>query len=143
MHHIFIFFHVLSALLLGSFIVFPFIIMRFNDLSLLEQRKVSNTLLFFVKVGEISLIVLLFTGTAMLSEFGKMSASLWVTTSSILLFIIGALLGMMHSKLKALNSLNLDKFQIYKYYKRLRIYSWITMLSVVLAILVMTNPEIL
>ncbi|KHD84057.1 hypothetical protein NG54_18080, partial [Heyndrickxia ginsengihumi] len=115
----------------------------FNDLSLLEQRKVSNTLLFFVKVGEISLIVLLFTGTAMLSEFGKMSASLWVTTSSILLFIIGALLGMMHSKLKALNSLNLDKFQIYKYYKRLRIYSWITMLSVVLAILVMTNPEIL
>jgi hypothetical protein len=143
MNHILIFLHVLSALLLGAFIIVPFIVKRLNTLSSLEQAELSGTLLILVKVGEIALIGLLLTGGGMISEFSEMPSSLWMTVSGILLLIIGALLGMMHGKLKVLSASNQDQNKTNGYRKKLQVYSWITMVAVLLAILVMTNPQLL
>ncbi|MED1203611.1 hypothetical protein [Heyndrickxia acidicola] len=143
MHHILIFLHILSALLLGVFIIVPFIIKRLNTLSSLEQKELSGVLLGFVKVGEVALVGLLLTGGGMISEFGRIPSSLWMSITGVLLPIIGASLGMMHSKLKVLRAAKQAKNKTDGYHKRLQVYSWITMVSVLLAILVMTNPEIL
>lgn len=139
MHHALMFLHVISALLLGAFVIVPFITMRLHSLSAPEQTKIADVLLVFVKVGEIALVALLITGGVLISSSNRVPSGLWMALAFILLLIIGAFLGMAHGKLKAISKT--DKSNPGNINK-LNTYSWLTAIAVILAIFVMTNPQL-
>lgn len=141
MYQVMIFLHVLSALLLGVYVVFPFIVGRAASLTGAALEGFVGLLSTLNRVGQFSLIVTFITGGAMVS---KVDASvLWMVLAVVLLLIVGAVTGMIGGRLKKLvanakagNSPATDAAKV-------KTFSWIAAVAVVIAILFMTNPQIL
>ncbi|MDU0205208.1 hypothetical protein ACYEXS_17705 [Paenibacillus sp. MAH-36] len=141
MYQVMIFLHVLSALLLGVYVVFPFIVGRAASLTGAALEGFMGLLSTLNRIGQFSLIVTFITGGAMVS---KVNASvLWMVLAVVLLLIVGAVTGMIGGRMKKLvananagNSTATDAAKI-------KTFSWIAAVAVVVAILFMTNPQIL
>ncbi|MCY9663038.1 hypothetical protein P5G65_28670 [Paenibacillus chondroitinus] len=141
MYQVMIFLHVLSALLLGVYVVFPFIVGRAATLTGAALEGFMGLLSTLNRVGQFSLIVTFITGGAMVS---KVEVSvLWMVLAVVLLLIVGAVTGMIGGRIKKLaanakagNNTATDAAKI-------KTFSWIAAVAVVVAILFMTNPQIL
>ncbi|MBP1963653.1 hypothetical protein [Paenibacillus aceris] len=141
MYQVMIFLHVISALLLGAYVVFPFIVGRAATLTGAALEGFAGLLSTLNRVGQFSLIVTFITGGAMVSKVDV--SVLWMVLAIVLLLIVGAMTGMIGGRIKKLianakagNSTATDAAKI-------KSFSWIAAVAVVVAILFMTNPQLL
>ncbi|MEW9698326.1 hypothetical protein [Paenibacillus sp. SI8] len=141
MYHVMIFLHVVSALLLGSYVVFPFLAGRAGTLSGAAQESFVGLLRSFNRVGQFALIVAFITGGALISN-AKPSVA-WMITATVLLLIIGALSGMIGARTKKLLAAAKAGSNTASDVGKIKSFSWIAAIVVILAVLIMTNPQIL
>jgi hypothetical protein len=139
--HVMLFLHVISALLLGSYVVFPFIVGRAASLSGAGQESFMGLLATINRIGQFSLIVTFISGGAMVSE-GSFSG-LWMTLAIVLLVIVGAVTGMIGGRIKKLRANSAAGKNTLADAAKIKTFSWIGSIAVILAIVIMTNPQIL
>ena len=102
MYNVMIFLHVISALLLGVYVVFPFIVGRAATLSGAAQESFTGLLSTFNRAAQFSLIVTFLTGGAMISQVDPKPSALWMALAVVLLIIVGAVTGMIGGRIKKL-----------------------------------------
>ncbi|KRF03596.1 hypothetical protein ASG89_02175 [Paenibacillus sp. Soil766] len=139
--HVMLFLHVISALLLGSYVVFPFIVGRAASLSGAGQESFMGLLSTINRIGQFALIVTFISGGAMVSE-GNFSG-LWMALAIILLVIVGAVTGMIGGRIKKLRANSAAGINTAADAAKIKTFSWIASIAVILAIVIMTNPQIL
>jgi hypothetical protein len=139
MLHVLIFLHVFSAVSLGSFVILPFLIRRLLFISDTERIGFITALISFTRVGHYALIILLLTGVGLIVSSTNKPSIFWVVTALVLLLIISATIGMLSGKLKKLIGSELRGDSIAKQVRRITIYSWLTAVSIIVAIIVMTG----
>lgn len=142
MYHILIYIHILSALLIGIYILIPFVIPSIESFSQKEQTTFSELILFFIRVGQYALILLLLTGGGLIYIINGGLTTLWMILTTILFLIVGGALGMMQVKIKALRKSRDNDFALHSHLNQFKIYSWMTSIGIILILIVMTNPEI-
>ncbi|WNR43338.1 hypothetical protein [Paenibacillus roseipurpureus] len=143
MYHVLIFLHVISALLLGSYVVFPFLVGRAGSLSGAAQESFAGLLASLNRVGQFSLIVTFLSGGAMISQLDPKPSALWMALATILLVIVGAATGMIGGRIKKLKASSAAGKSTAADASKIKAFSWIAAIAVILAILIMTNPQIL
>ncbi|MBD0382792.1 hypothetical protein [Paenibacillus sedimenti] len=141
MYNVMIFLHVVSALLLGAYVLFPFFVGRAAALSGAAQESFVGLLSSFNRVGQFALIVALITGGAMIHQAGPSVP--WMIAAVVLLLIIGALTGMMGARMKKLIAAGKAGQNTESHAGKIKTFSWIVAIAVILAVLMMTNPTIL
>lgn len=141
MYQVMIFLHVISALLLGVYVVFPFIAGRAASLSGAGLEGFTGLLSSLNRVGQFSLIVTFITGGAMVSKVEV--STLWMVVAIVLLLIVGAVTGMIGGRLKKLNASGKAGASTATDAAKIKTFSWIASISVIVAILIMTNPQLL
>ncbi|TXK84208.1 hypothetical protein [Paenibacillus sp. N3.4] len=143
MYQVMIFLHVVSALLLGVYVVFPFVVGRAAALSGAAQESFAGLLSTFNRIGQFSLIVTFLTGGAMISQVDPKPSILWMTLAVILLLIVGALTGMIGGRLKKLIANSKAGKSAAADAAKIKAFSWIAAVAVIVAVLFMTNPQLL
>ncbi|GGI44391.1 hypothetical protein GCM10008018_06870 [Paenibacillus marchantiophytorum] len=143
MYQVMIFLHVISALLLGAYVVFPFIVGRAATLSGAAQEGFMGLLSTLNRVGQFSLIVTFLTGGAMVSKIDPMPSGLWMGISIVLLLIVGAITGMIGGRIKKLVANNKAGKSTATDAAKIKTFSWIASAAVIIAVLFMTNPQLL
>ena len=141
MYNVMIFLHVVSALLLGAYVVFPFLVGRAASLSGAAQESFVGLLRSFNRVGQFALIVAFITGGALISNVKPSVA--WMITAVVLLLIVGALSGMIGARTKKLIASAKAGANTAADVGKIQAFSWIAAIVVVVAVLIMTNPQIL
>lgn len=143
MYQVMIFLHVISALLLGVYVVFPFLVGRTAALSGAAQESFVGVLATFNRVAQFSLIVTFLTGGAMVSQVDPMPSVLWMISSVVLLLIVGAITGMIGGRIKKLIANSKAGKNTALDAAKIKTFSWIAAIAVIVAILIMTNPQLL
>jgi hypothetical protein len=141
MYNIMLFIHVVSATLLGVYLVIPFIWSKTNDLLADAQYSYLQILTLFNRIGQFSLIALFITGGYMVSQVDVTVT--WIITVIALLVLIGALTGMIGSKMKKMMALNKQGKLIIKEVSSLKLFFWINGIFVVTSIYLMLNQNII
>ncbi len=143
MYPVMIFLHVLSALLLGAYVMFPFLVGRAATLSGAAQESFVGMITTINRIGQFSLIVTFLTGGAMVSQVDPMPSVLWMISSIVLLLIVGAITGMIGGRLKKLIANSKAGKSTASDAAKIKTFSWIAAVAVIVAVLIMTNPQLL
>lgn len=138
MVHVLIFLHVFSALLLGGFVILPFMIRRILFISDAERTGFITALIGFTRMGHYALVLLLFSGGGLILTSTNKPSALWMVAALVLLLIISAAIGLMSGKLKKLIGSELREDFAADHVRRIVKYSWLTAVSIIIAIIVMT-----
>lgn len=141
MYHVMIFLHVISALLLGSYVVFPFIVGRASSLSGAGQESFMGLLSTINRIGQFSLIVTFLSGGAMIGDLDPKPPVLWMVLAIVLLVIVGAVSGMIGGRIKKFRANISAGKSTASDAAKIKTFSWIGAVAVVAAILIMTNPQ--
>ncbi|SDN21020.1 hypothetical protein SAMN04487897_102150 [Paenibacillus sp. yr247] len=142
MYQVMIFLHVISALLLGSYVVFPFIVGRAATLSGAALEIFMGLLSTLNRVAQFSLIVTFLTGGAMISQVDPKPSALWMALAVVLLIIIGAVTGMIGGRIKKLVANSKAGKSTASDAAKIKTFSWIAAAAVIVAVLFMTNPQL-
>lgn len=143
MYPVMIFLHVVSALLLGAYVMFPFLVGRAATLSGAAQESFVGVIASINRIGQFSLIVTFLTGGAMVSQVDPMPSVLWMISSIVLLLIVGAITGMIGGRIKKLIANSKAGKSTASDAAKIKSFSWIAAVAVILAVLIMTNPQLL
>jgi len=143
MYSVMIFLHVVSALLLGAYVVFPFLVGRAATLSGAAQESFVGLLRSFNRVGQFALIVAFLTGGAMISQIEPRPSVAWMVLAIVLLLIIGAMTGMMGARMKKLIAAGQAGGSTAADAAKVKSFSWIAAIATIVAVLIMTNPQLL
>jgi hypothetical protein len=143
MYNVMIFLHVISALLLGVYVVFPFIVGRAAALSGAAQESFMGLLSAFNRAAQFSLIVTFLTGGAMISQVDPKPSALWMALAVVLLIIVGAVTGMIGGRIKKLVANSKAGKSTAADAAKIKTFSWIAAVAVIAAVLFMTNPQLL
>ncbi|MDQ0897034.1 MULTISPECIES: hypothetical protein [unclassified Paenibacillus] len=143
MYPVMIFLHVVSALLLGAYVMFPFLVGRAATLSGAAQESFVGVIAKINRIGQFSLIVTFLTGGAMVSQVDPMPSVLWMISSIVLLLIVGAITGMIGGRIKKLIANSKAGKSTASDAAKIKTFSWIAAVAVIVAVLIMTNPQLL
>lgn len=143
MYPVMIFLHVISALFLGAYVVFPFLVGRAAALSGAAQESFVGVLSTFNRFGQIALIVTFLSGGAMVSQVDPMPSALWMALAVVLLLIVGAVTGMIGGRIKKLIANSKAGKSTATDAAKIKTFSWIAAIAVIVAVLIMTNPQLL
>ncbi|MDF2653228.1 MAG: hypothetical protein K0Q73_9033 [Paenibacillus sp.] len=143
MYPVMIFLHVVSALLLGAYVMFPFFVGRAATLSGAAQESFVGVIATINRIGQFSLIVTFLTGGAMVSQVDPMPSVLWMISSIVLLLIVGAISGMIGGRIKKLIANSKAGKSTASDAAKIKTFSWIAAVAVIVAVLIMTNPQLL
>lgn len=143
MYPVMIFLHVVSALLLGAYVMFPFLVGRAATLSGAAQESFVGVIASINRIGQFSLIVTFLTGGAMVSQVDPMPSVLWMISSIVLLLIVGAITGMIGGRIKKLIANSKAGKSTASDASKIKTFSWIAAVAVIVAVLIMTNPQLL
>jgi hypothetical protein len=143
MYPVMIFLHVVSALLLGAYVMFPFLVGRAATLSGAAQESFVGVIATINRIGQFSLIVTFLTGGAMISQVDPKPSVLWMISSIVLLLIVGAIQGMIGGRIKKLIANSKAGKSTASDAAKIKTFSWIAAVAVIVAVLIMTNPQLL
>lgn len=143
MYPVMIFLHVVSALLLGAYVMFPFLVGRAATLSGAAQESFVSVIAKINRIGQFSLIVTFLTGGAMISQVDPKPSVLWMISSIVLLLIVGAITGMIGGRIKKLIANSKAGKSTASDAAKIKTFSWIAAIAVIVAVLIMTNPQLL
>ncbi|TNJ67243.1 hypothetical protein FE784_06795 [Paenibacillus hemerocallicola] len=143
MYNALIFLHVTSALLLGTYVLFPLVSGRLTDLSGPAREGFVMMLLNYLRAGHFALIGVLLTGGGMIGLAGTRPSVLWMVTAVALVIVIGGVIGNINKGLKKLLAAGKAGSDIAGHARDIKISGWIAAGAIVAAILIMTNPGLL
>jgi uncharacterized membrane protein len=139
MYEIMLTLHVLSAVGIGFYLLLPFVTARLAGLKGEKLAGYAGPLVTMNRIGQYILIVTFLTGGAMLHE-APVSTAWWII-ALLLVLILFALSGMMTKPLKGLaggESKNTAALS-----GKVRTFSIIHAIVLILAVLLMLNPDFL
>ncbi|WNQ09923.1 hypothetical protein MJA45_20195 [Paenibacillus aurantius] len=102
MNQFILFLHLLSAVGMGFYLLFPFLYGRVASLSAAAKEGYTSLLTGANRIGQILLVVQFLTGGYLVSK-GEYSV-LWMILASVLLLAIGGMTGVLGANLKKLNA---------------------------------------
>lgn len=140
MFSIMIFIHVISAVLMGSFLVFPFFSGRAASLEGQEQLSYVSLLITLNRVAQFALVVAFLTGGAMLSNKEISISVPWMITAIILFLAVAAASGIMGANLKKIVAANKAAASSSAAASKVQSFSWISAIVLLLVLYVMTHP---
>lgn len=143
MYQLLVFIHVTSALFLGSFLVLPWIIKTMFPRSGDEFMGFLRMALSFFRSGHYALIFLLISGGYMVIGYSAFPSILWVIIAIFLLLLMGAMMGMIHKTFKGIIKAEYPRNHFAESLTKLRTMSWIMFFTILIAVLIMTNPYLL
>ncbi|MEK4145977.1 hypothetical protein NST02_02680 [Robertmurraya sp. FSL W8-0741] len=139
MYAILVFFHVISAIFLGVFLTFPIIIKRLFSQTGQELKTVITTFLSFTRGGHYALVLILITGGWMTMGYSTYPSTEWVIIATLLLALIGAMIGMINTLLKKILSSEQPEENLINNRAKLKWYGWCLFLFIIAASFIMTN----
>jgi hypothetical protein len=140
MNSVMLFLHVVSAILMGSYLVLPFLSGRAAALSGQEQQSNVSLLITLNRVGQIALVIALLTGGAMISSAGVSVA--FMITAIILVLAIGATSGIMGASLKKMLVASKAETSTSAPASKVQTFSWLSAILILFIVYVMTNPTV-
>jgi hypothetical protein len=140
MESIMLFLHVVSAVLLGSYLLVPFLSGRAAALSGIEQQSQVSLLITLNRIGQFSLVVALITGGAMIHSAGV--AVLWMILTVILFLALGAASGILGVNLKKMLVASKEESSTSIPASKVQTFSWISGIVLLLLIYIMTHPTL-
>ncbi|WP_449620971.1 hypothetical protein [Robertmurraya sp. Marseille-Q9965] len=139
MYSFLVFIHVGSALFLGSFLSFPLILRSVFSCSDNELKPTLRTILSFTRTCHYALVLLMISGIFMFFTYSQSLSTLWITIAILLVVNIGGMIGRIQLSLKKILLSNSPEKQLIEQSSRLQWSSWITFLSIIAAVFIMTN----
>ncbi|AOH54752.1 hypothetical protein ABE28_010355 [Peribacillus muralis] len=143
MYQLLVFIHVISAIFLGSFLVLPWMIKTIFSRTGDEFIGFLRMALSFLRSGHYALIFLMVSGGWMVTGYSAFPSILWVSIAVVLLLLIGALMGMILKTLKKIIKEDYPSNHFAENLTKLRTMSWVMFLTILIAVLIMTNPNLL
>jgi uncharacterized membrane protein len=138
MNSVMLYLHVVSAVLMGSYLVLPFLSGRAAALSGQEQQSYCSLLIILNRVGQIALVISLLTGGAMIHTAGVSTA--WMITAIVLVLAIGATSGIMGASLKKMLIASKAETSTSVPASKVQTFSWLSAILILFIVYVMTNP---
>jgi hypothetical protein len=139
-YDIVLFLHVISATLLGIYLVLPLIWGNANNLLADAQYSYISLLHVLNRVGQFAIILSFLTGGYMIGKPEGTGLQLLIS-GTVLILVIGALTGIIGSRMKKMMIANKSGKLIIKEISRLKVILWINMIFVLVAIYMMVNAE--
>ncbi|MDY0406703.1 DUF2269 family protein [Virgibacillus sp. 179-BFC.A HS] len=139
MYSFIVFAHVLGALLIGSFLAFPFAFKSLLSQSGNEVKVAVKTLVGFTRFAHYALILLIVTGGWMAMGYATYPSLLWVMLSLILFMLIGALIGVIQHNLKRVIFAEDPDNALQRNKAKLNTLGWFTFVLIFTVVFVMTN----
>jgi uncharacterized membrane protein len=137
MYNVIVFLHVVSAVLLGFYVLFPFAAGRVGSLNGETQQGYVGLLSFFNRVGQFTLIASFLTGGYLAGRAGLSGA--WMATSVVLLVALGAVSGIVGANLKRLNAASQNGSSTAAAFGKVKALSWVGAVIVIVILYVMVN----
>jgi hypothetical protein len=141
MYSIMIFFHVISAVLMGSLLVFPFFSGKAAALEGPEQISYVSLLITLNRINQYALVVAFLTGGAMISGVQGLTVA-WMVTSFILFLAVAATSGIMGANLKKMVAANKASTSTSPAASKVQTFSWLSGILLLLILYVMTHPAL-
>ncbi|WP_062052529.1 hypothetical protein [Bacillus sp. JCM 19034] len=142
MYSLILFVHVVSALFLGCFLAFPLAINTLFSRTSNELITSLKTILAFTRAGHYALVLIMVSGGWMVIGYSSYPSKYWVTLSTFILILIGGLIGMVNKNIKQIIFANDSKQALLENMVKLKWYGWITFISILTAVFVMTNRSL-
>jgi hypothetical protein len=139
MYSIMIFFHVISATLMGCFLVFPFLSGKAAALEGQEQLSYVGLMTTLNRIAQFALIVSFLTGGAMVSKVEGISVT-WMIVSIVLFLAVAATSGIMGANLKRMITTNKAATSTSAAASKVQTFSWLSGILLLLVLYVMTHP---
>jgi uncharacterized membrane protein len=140
-----LFLHILGAVGMGFYLVFPILTARISSLAKQAQEGYVQALATANRFGQILLIVQLLTGGYLIGKY-KDSYNLspaWMAVTIVLLVIAGALSGMVGGPLKRIVKGTQTGAAIDKDLAKIKLFSVILAAVLIAIVVLMVYPEIL
>jgi len=133
-----VFLHLLGAIWMGIYLLFPFLAMRLADMSAAARAGFAGGLGIANRWGQILLLAQFVTGGYLVGRAGFSTA--WIITVIALLVLIGAFTGMMGKPLKQLKADNLSGSVAGEHLRKITLFSWIVFALFLIMIILMYFP---
>ena len=143
MYHLLLLVHVISAVLLGSYITLPWQIKKMLTIPRDNLVLRINLIQSYTRAGHYSLILLLVSGGLMIVIYSAFPSIIWVVVSFTTLLFIGAFMGMIKKKLRQIKDSEKPEDLLKRNFKVLNMFSWALFVCILFALIIMTNPSIL
>jgi hypothetical protein len=143
MYHLLLLVHVISAVLLGSYLTLPWQIKKMPTIPRDNLVLRINFIQSYTRAGHYSLILLLVSGGLMIIIYSAFPSIIWVVVSFTTLLFIGAFMGMINKKLRQIKDSKKTEVLLKKNFKVLSMFSWALFVCILFALIIMTNPSIL
>lgn len=143
MYHLLLLVHVISAVLLGSYLTLPWQIKKMLTIPRDNLVLRINFIQSYTRAGHYSLILLLISGGLMIVIYSAFPSIIWVVVSFTTLLFIGAFMGMINKKLRQIKDSKKTEVLLKKNFKVLSMFSWALFVCILFALIIMTNPSIL
>jgi hypothetical protein len=135
--------HVISAVLLGSYLTLPWQIKKTTNIPRDNLVLRINFIQSYTRAGHYSLILLLVSGSLMIVIYSAFPSVIWVVVSCTTLLFISVFMGLIKKKLRQIKDSEKPEDLLKKNYKVLSIFSWALFVCILFALIIMTNPSIL
>jgi hypothetical protein len=135
--------HVISAVLLGSYLTLPWQIKKTLNIPRDNLVLRINFIQSYTRAGHYSLILLLVSGGLMIVIYSAFPSIIWVVVSGITLLLISAFMGMIKKRLRQIKDSEKPEDLLQKNFKVLSVFSWTLFFCILFALVIMTHPSIL
>ncbi|WP_340002605.1 DUF2269 family protein [Oceanobacillus sp. FSL K6-0127] len=142
MYSILVFIHVISAFLLGSFLILPLMYKSLAKRAGDELKASLKTIHHYTRFGHYALILLFISGGWMVIGYSSYPSMLWVLLSLTLLLLIGAVIGMISKRLKTITHAENAEKALQENISKLKTFGWLTFTLVIIAAFIMTNRHL-
>ncbi len=130
--------HVLSAVAMGFYLLFPLLFMSLSAVQDKLRAGIAHLLLSLNRFGHYMLIVAFLTGGYMVSSYNFSIA--WMVIVILLLVVMFAMTGMMTKPLKQVKELSEKGENASEPLAKVRIFGWIASLSLLIILILMSHP---
>jgi hypothetical protein len=138
-----VFLHVLGAVGMGFYLVFPILAARISSLNKQAQEGYVQALVTANRFGQFLLIVQFLTGGYLVGKEKDTFSTAWMITAIVLLVLAGALSGMVGGPLKRIAKGTQTGAGTDKDLAKIKLFSILLTVVLIAIVLLMVYPEIL
>lgn len=141
MYSLFLSLHVLSAVALGFYMLFPLLALSMKSSEDTSRAGMARLLGSLNRFGQYILVIAFLTGGYMVSKH-ELSVP-WMVVSVILIVIIFAMAGMLSKPLRHVKELSAQSKDVSEPLAKINTYGWIASIGMIAIIVLMTNPYLI
>jgi len=137
-----LFLHILSAVGMGFYLLFPFLAFRIGAFAKQTQEGYVQALLTANRLGQILLVVQFLTGGYLIGKYKDSITTTWMIIVIVLILAVGALTGMLGGPLKRIvKDLQAGKTDASNLAKA-KTFSLLTSVIILILVILMVYPNI-